>query len=78
MKIDGVERAVCVYNKDKKEISLFFVGTADEKGILQALQQYLPRYMIPAACVTLAQMPLTPNGKLDRKRLAAEAVSYQK
>ncbi|RYJ03103.1 MAG: amino acid adenylation domain-containing protein, partial [Acetobacteraceae bacterium] len=37
------------------------------------LAERLPRGMIPVAFVPLAAMPLTPNGKVDRGRLAAPA-----
>jgi len=42
-----------------------------EAGLRQYLQQWLPGYMIPGRIVLLEKLPLTANGKVDRKALPA-------
>jgi len=53
----------------------YVVGNMAEMPDATALRAHLriglPEYMIPALYVPLAQMPLTPNGKLDRRALPA-------
>ena len=41
--------------------------------VLAFLREQLPAYMIPTAAVVINQMPLTANGKIDRKSLKAPA-----
>ncbi|MHC5062192.1 MAG: non-ribosomal peptide synthetase, partial [Planctomycetota bacterium] len=47
------------------------VNMPDTSELRRLLSQNLPYYMIPAYFVFLEKMPLTPNGKIDRKALPA-------
>ncbi|EKT4465671.1 amino acid adenylation domain-containing protein [Pseudomonas putida] len=46
-------------------------GEAQQVQLRGFLREGLPEHMLPAHLVVLAQMPLSPNGKLDRRQLPA-------
>lgn len=71
MKHQNVSRACCLYDDANKRILLFYTGNATENEMLVCLREKLPRYMLPAVCKQLPRMPLTPNGKVDRRALLA-------
>ncbi|MBQ8415336.1 MAG: AMP-dependent synthetase, partial [Clostridia bacterium] len=77
-RMDGILRACCVYDTENKRILLYYTGNVSADALLSFLRTYVPRYMLPAVCEQLTHMPLTPNGKLDRKALLASAASIKK
>src|SRR5205807_8713721 len=42
----------------------------DKASLVSFLKAKLPEYMIPAAFIQIEKLPLTVNGKVDRKTLA--------
>ena len=73
LRSEAVRQAACVYDGERKRIVLFFTGSAGTAELNAALRELLPRYMLPAVLRPLDAMPLTPNGKLDRKLLQLRA-----
>lgn len=67
---EGVSRACCIYNGRRKRILLFFVGEEEKDALFSQLEASLPPYMVPSRIFKLDDMPLTKNGKIDRKALA--------
>lgn len=61
----------CVIYHDTGNIYAFFVANdkIDETQLKDYLKLYLPPYMIPKQIIQLDSMPITHNGKIDRKAL---------
>ena len=72
--LDGVEQAVVIAREDRpgdKRLVGYVTGTADPAKMRAALAERLPAYMVPTAVVVIDALPLTVNGKLDKRTLPA-------
>ncbi|MEJ2045588.1 MAG: condensation domain-containing protein, partial [Reinekea sp.] len=70
---DGVKNAVVVLSPNQQLLA--YVIPSDGEIVIDELKaqlaQRLPAHMVPSAYVALEQIPLTHNGKVDRKALPA-------
>ncbi len=69
-----LKEAIVVARRDEREenvLCAYLVATIklDSMEIRSFLSDHLPDYMIPAFFIQLDRIPLTPNGKVDRKAL---------
>jgi amino acid adenylation domain-containing protein/non-ribosomal peptide synthase protein (TIGR01720 family) len=72
--VAGVGLAEVVVREDRpgdKRLVGYVTGPVDPLQVRAALAVRLPEYMIPTAVVVIDTMPLTVNGKLDKRALPA-------
>ncbi len=73
LKLTGVKEAAVIDREEEgnKYLCAYLVSEAEYSAgkLRQELKKSLPDYMIPAYFMTLLEMPLNQNGKIDRKSL---------
>jgi len=73
-KIEAVNQSIVLAKTDhfgNKYLVAYFVSEKEKSAtaILENLKMKLPTYMVPAHLIQLEKLPLTINGKIDRKAL---------
>ncbi|WP_180984584.1 non-ribosomal peptide synthase/polyketide synthase [Paenibacillus sp. F4] len=76
IKVDGVKESIVMARADQQgdyHLAAYYVAEKEISGsmMLNFLNEKLPNYMVPSYFIQLQNMPLTPNGKIDRKALSA-------
>jgi amino acid adenylation domain-containing protein len=81
--LQGVRECVVVAQagagSSERRLIAYVVGDAqlDHGNARRYLEERLPPYMVPSLIIELEQMPLTPNGKIDRRALPEAEATVQ-
>lgn len=68
-RIENVFSCAYIYSEKDRKIVLYYTGLLQPGELKKKLKEKLPSYMLPSGIYRLEELPLTLNGKTDRKRL---------
>jgi len=69
-----VSGGCCLFNPQSEQIIAVYTGDAEEKSLLRAMKEKLPKYMLPDVFARRDALPSTGNGKIDRVQLKKEVI----
>ena len=64
-------------SRQEKELIAYTTGSAEAAELRELLREQLPVYMVPTYYVNIEAIPLTSNGKIDRKSLPTPNESHR-
>ncbi len=70
-RVPGVVSAAVVPPVGRKSAVLAVVGEVTHEEVLALMRDQIEEFKVPRRCVVLEEIPLSRNGKVDRKALAA-------
>ena len=68
-KVEAIKRTCCLFDENRNKIVCFYQGDIGKKEIVSEVRGYLQDFMIPNVFRQLDELPITTNGKIDRKML---------
>ena len=67
--LEQIALCCCLYDEKRQKIVLFIEEELDKAYINEQISSLVPEYMLPNKVVTLPDMPINANGKIDRVKL---------
>ena len=69
--VEGVDAACAVFDRERSVLGLVYTGAIERSALLTALRTRVPDYLLPKMSRRVDALPLTQNGKTDRKAATA-------
>jgi acyl-CoA synthetase (AMP-forming)/AMP-acid ligase II len=70
-RVAGVVSAAALPPRDGSPATVVVVGECTAEEFLDGMREQIEPFKVPRRCFVMAELPLTGNGKVDRRRLAA-------
>lgn len=67
--LEEIALCCCLYDEKRQKIVLFIEEELEKTYINERISALVPEYMLPNKVVTLPDMPINANGKIDRVKL---------